>query len=512
MSKVVYLPLDERPCNAKFPKMIAAISDLSLAAPPNERLGRKKTPARFEDIRDWLLQETSDADYLILSVDMLVYGGIVPSRLHQLSIQECTERLGLLQNLKLHNPALRIYAFNLIMRAPAYNSSDEEPDYYAHYGHSIYRYGWLKDKQASETLTDEESREWLQLPLDVPATILDNFLQRREVNAQVNEQVIRLVKSGLIDHLVIPLDDNAKYGFSPMEQRKLLVEAEQCNLMDNVLIYPGADEIGSILFAKVFCAIKNYQPEVFVRYSSTLGPAIIPKYEDRSLNESVKSHLTSGGAYMGDSSQTADFVLMVHSPPVSSQDVAESPNVYRERHRSYFSEVNIAEFVTAIEALFRKEHMVALADVASCNGADHALMQLLSKKGLISRLSAFAGWNTSGNTLGTVISHAIVASYYRKDGNRLEHSDCISSHFLLYRLIEDWGYQTIVRQEAARHLPELGGTYFDVGAIHELVSELVTQNLQRFCSDYLGELAEKNAAGLKAELPWNRMFEVDLTL
>lgn len=512
MSKVVYLPLDERPCNAKFPQMIAAISDLSLVAPPLELLGRKKQPARYEGVHDWLLQHAVDADYLILSIDMLVYGGIVPSRLHQLSLQACMERLQLLEQLKQRNPALRIYAFNLIMRAPAYNSSDEEPDYYAHYGHSIYRYGWLKDKQTSELLNDDEQNEWLQLHSSIPSAILNDFLQRRETNSQVNEHIITLVQSGIIDHLVIPLDDNSKYGFSPMEQRKLLISVEEYNLMDHVLIYPGADEIGSILFAKVFCTIKKYQPEVFIRYSSTLGPTIIPKYEDRSLNESIKSHLTSGGAFMGDSSMTADFVLMVHSPPVSSNDAAESPNLYRDRHRSYFSEVHIAEFVTAIEAIANKGGMVALADIASCNGADNSLLKLLSKKNLISRLSAYAGWNTSGNTLGTVIAHAIVASYYRQQNNNQESSTQMSEHFMLYRLIEDWGYQTIVRQEVAHHLPELGANYFDVSQVKEHVSQLITQKLQRFCNDYLAELAEGRIDELKADLPWNRMFEVDLSL
>ncbi|MGO4374292.1 DUF4127 family protein, partial [Paenibacillus sp. MCAF20] len=73
---------------------------------------------------------------------------------------------------------------------------------------------------------------------------------------------------------------------------------------------------------------------------------------------------------MGDSAATADFVLMVHSPPVSQHEVAESPNPYNDRHRSYFSEVHIPEFVSAIEALAGKGKLIALADVASCNGAD----------------------------------------------------------------------------------------------------------------------------------------------
>ncbi|MGO4538390.1 DUF4127 family protein [Paenibacillus sp. 2TAB19] len=512
MSKVVYVPLDERPCNAKFPIMLAAITDLRLSSPPRTLLGIKKQPADVEGIRHWLLKETSDADYLIVSADLLVYGGIVPSRLHQLPLAECAARLGFLRDLKRSNPALRIYAFNLIMRAPAYNSSDEEPDYYEQHGYSLFRYGWLSDKQSSEPLAEEELAEWESLQIEVPADVLADFLRRRATNAEVNELAINLVNEGIIEHLVIPLDDNAQFGFSPMEQRKLLLTAERHNLMDRVLLYPGADEIGCILFARVFCRIKNYMPEAAVRYSSTLGPTIIPKYEDRSLNESVKSHLHSGGAYMGDSAATADFVLMVHSPPVSQHEVAESPNPYNDRHRSYFSEVHIPEFVSAIEALAGKGKLIALADVASCNGADHTLMRLLSKKELLPLITAYAGWNTSGNTLGTVVSHAIIASYYRNQDSRPEHTDRMNRYFYLYRLIEDWGYQSIVRQETASRLGELGGTYFQVGHIREQVSQLITQRLHDFCAEYLGETASGAIDGLKADLPWNRMFEVDLTL
>jgi len=514
MSKVVYLPLDERPCNAKYPVQLASIADMPLVYPSADMLGKKKQPARHEDIAAWLVKETKDATHLIVSVDMLVYGGIVPSRLHHLSESECLRRLSLLSELKRSNPSLEIHAFNLIMRAPAYNSSDEEPDYYEHYGYRLYRYGWLKDKAQYETLGVEEQQERDRIVAEVPQEVLRDFLNRRQVNAAVNLQAISLVDEGIVDHLVIPLDDNAKYGFSPMEQRKLLTTVEQLNLLDRVLIYPGADEIGCTLLARVFCRLHGYRPEVFVRYSSTLGPTIVPKYEDRSLNESVKSHLTSAGAVMADSPSGADVVLMVHSPPVSQGDVAESPNAYSERHRAYFSEVHIAEFAVAIESQLDKGRLVALADVASCNGSDHALMKLLSKKKLLGRLTAYAGWNTSGNTLGTVIAHAVIASYWNgRAGSVPDRVKQASRAFLLSRYVEDWGYQTLVRKDVAeKHLPAMGGDYFRVGHILEQVSALITEKLQRFCRQYLSDVADEAAiARLRTDQPWNRMFETDVT-
>ena len=125
MTAIVYVPLDERPCNADYPLQIAAATDLNLIVPPRELLGSKKQPADTGRLASWLTGQAAEADVLIVSIDMLVYGGIVPSRLHQWSLEECSRRLSALEECKRVNPELKIYAFNLIMRAPAYSSSEE---------------------------------------------------------------------------------------------------------------------------------------------------------------------------------------------------------------------------------------------------------------------------------------------------------------------------------------------------------------------------------------------------
>jgi hypothetical protein len=177
-------------------------------------------------LSEWLRKETALADYLVVSLDMLVYGGIVPSRLHHLSLEECRKRLALLIELKQMNPKLRIYAFNLIMRAPAYNSSEEEPDYYADHGYNLYTYGWLTDKKNREQLTEEESVEWERVKTDLPQKVLNDFLSRRSVNSTVNQLAIDHVQQDVIDFLIIPLDDNAEYGYTSQEQRNLLFSVE----------------------------------------------------------------------------------------------------------------------------------------------------------------------------------------------------------------------------------------------------------------------------------------------
>lgn len=134
MSKVVYLPLDERPCNYLFPQQLAKMTDLQMVVPELAILGNKKKPANTAAVRQWLLKAAKDADVLLVSIDMLVYGGIVPSRLHHLSLEECMRRISVLGEIKRSYPEISIHAFNLIMRVPNNNKDEEEPDYYKFHG------------------------------------------------------------------------------------------------------------------------------------------------------------------------------------------------------------------------------------------------------------------------------------------------------------------------------------------------------------------------------------------
>ena len=78
---------------------------------------------------------------------MLLYGGLIPSRLHHLSEKEVNERLDIVHQIKNINPHIKIYAFHCIMRAPSYNSSEEEPDYYEDFGYALFRRKYLLDYQ-----------------------------------------------------------------------------------------------------------------------------------------------------------------------------------------------------------------------------------------------------------------------------------------------------------------------------------------------------------------------------
>jgi hypothetical protein len=57
------------------------------------------------------------------------------------------------------------------------------------------------------------------------------------------------------------------------------------------------------------------------------------------------------------------------------------------------------------------------------------------------------------------------------------------------RLIEDWGYQTVVRSEIISDvLPELGVTPVDLGSRENELREVIKDGLNDFCGTYLMDM------------------------
>ncbi|MCV5466468.1 DUF4127 family protein, partial [Escherichia coli] len=93
-------------------------------------------------------------------------------------------------------------------------SSEEEPDYYAHIGHSIFQVGYLSDKEKRVGLSEDEKAHLLAHRSAINSASFDDWLSRRSKNLQLIENAIELVDEKIIDQLIIPLDDTAEFGFT----------------------------------------------------------------------------------------------------------------------------------------------------------------------------------------------------------------------------------------------------------------------------------------------------------
>lgn len=493
--KIVYLPLDERPCNYHFAGRIAEGSGLDVINPAPHVLGEKKKPADFGLVREFLLQNAKDADGYVLSLDMLLYGGIIPSRLHHLSEEELTSRLSVIDEIKAINPNAKIYAFALIMRCPKYSSADEEPDYYEFCGEEIFRTGQIKHKLQLGAIDPTEAENQMAEYAEKTGEHLSDFENRRVANRAMLIKVIeRLNKT--IDFLIIPQDDSAEFGYTSMDREAIKAEIAERGLSD-VAMYPGADEVGMTLLARAACESVGRTPKIYCHFAHENAPNVIPLYEDRPLGMTLPHQINSAGCVITDNYDEADIILYLNYPAREPVEVWQEKSVgYDERH--------LDEFISAMGRSVKEGRVTALADGAYCNGGDKELLVRINREIGVMSLSAYAGWNTSSNTLGTVICQAVFVRLFgdSKDQKR----------FLAERIYEDVGYCGHTRARVTNNiLPTLGYNYFDAGERDGEVAKIVRGELESFVGEHFPNIRE-NYDILVCQMPWKRMFEVDLSL
>ena len=490
--KLVMLPLDERPCNSLFPQHLFRHNTLELVLP--QTLGNKKQPADLEKVDQFLLDACRDADGLVLSLDTLLYGGLVPSRIHHSRPEQLAPRLEIIRQLKRENPSLLIYGFHVIMRCPDYSSDDEEPDYYAQYGRQIHQAGEVLHRSRLGLCGDQELKVMLE---EIDQEKLKDYVDRRSCNLQLNYQALDLVEQGVLDALVIPQDDSAAYGYAAMDQQSVRDRIARKGLMREVLMYPGADEVGLTLLSRMLNHMAGCKPKVYVKYAAEGAKSVLPIYEGCSLDTTVRNQILSAGCQLTDSYENADIILAISAPAERIEEAVQQPS----QERGYCVERSLPEMVDFVEERVREGRIVSIADNAYGNGGELLLIRMLNRAGLLDKVAGYAGWNTSANTLGTAIAEAVDAYHF---GITPSHRD-----FLVERYIEDAGYCGLVRARVTRVLGQYGVNYFDVLGQESAVSKRIFQELERFIREEMSSIAPRVTLR-RVWMPWHRMFEIGL--
>ena len=501
MIKIVHVPLDERPCNYDFPTLMFQGKEFDIHRVPFEYMGLKKKPGNILKIQEFFKEACNDAYAAIVSIDTLVYGGIVPSRLHYNNVEEIEERLQVLKEVKKANPSIKIYAYNLVMRCPHYDDDDEEPFYYQHYGLRLHDKKAIEHKMEVNVATKEEIEYYNSI--DIPFEYENDYASRRKVNTAITCKVVELVNEGIIDFLIVPQDDSAPFGYTAKDQMAVRSVVDKYNLQLKVLTYPGADEVSNTLFARMLNEYYNKKPLVHVIYPSDECKNVIPCAEDRPLDISVRYQIIASGCIMTPDLNEADLVLAINAPTrnmIASQ--------YRE-YSDYFGYVvgrNLVDFVERINYLvYEKKKPVTICDIGYCNGSDPAFIRLVDQKNFYMDLAGYASWNIPCNSLGTALPMGIRYIY--------PHNKELFDDFLMHRFVEDIGYSSLGRKELReKYCGEKPGDYtiYDVHGQRdpywvELTHKVMKELLHDLCPNLDGRYEI-----LDMYFPWSRTYDIGL--
>lgn len=193
--------------------------------------------------------------------------------------------------------------------------------------------------------------------------------------------------------------------------------------------------------------------------------------------------------------KTADVILLVNN--FSEKQQQEAPNQPLNR--------TIAEYACFTPYL-QLNRVVGFADNRYSNGADIILIEYLKNEVIQSYLKmenfAYAGWNTDGNTLGTVISNSILLYLFQKQKE--------NTFFNSLRLLEDCFYQAIFRQELEYYVEQV-----NTDSVNNLSNDLAFY--EKFSFKVLNTYMEAITGTFtlpwkldKIYYPWKRCFEIGI--
>ncbi|GAA4451166.1 DUF4127 family protein [Nibrella saemangeumensis] len=491
-SRVLLIPLDDRPPCLQFPVRMGLIGDVDVVTPPREMLGRFTQYGQSDEIIQWLRgQNLSRFDAAILSLDMLAYGGLVASRVHATPEAEALQRVQIARELRRKAPNLKMYGSSVIMRlAPTSDGKNEA------YREKLAKWAEVSPDAGEAALTQK-------LESDIPAAALADYKQARERNLRINRYAVDLVRDKVFDYLIVSQDDAKPRGVHVKDRETLIDLVKTNKLTEQVAVQPGADEVSMLLLARAMADKYNYRPKIKAVYSSEAMANKIMPYEDRPLRQTVSFHIRAVGATEVTSEQQADLLYYVYA--------------------SRFEPGRAQSFAEEIAKVPASKGLI-IADIdpkGDVQGGDILFTEALKQQSVFARTYGYACWNTAGNTIGTALPHGIIAgiskTVLKAKPPVVDRMNRAQTWFMLNRLLDDYSYHSIVRPKAQQLCRERQWNNYRL-------TDEQNQAIEAFCLKELQPIAQQTAAGffpksskqraeltsLTFDLPWNRTFEAEI--
>ena len=432
--KIAFIPIDNRPVCYNLAKDICGIDeDIELYLPPRELLGDLTRIADIDGIFSWL-KSLPEVDSMILALDTICYGGLIPSRRGKETFEELRERV---ERLKPFLFGKKVYAFSSIMRISNNNYNEEEKEYWKDWGKKIFAYSFSGINDG------------------IPQSILDDYLKTRKRNFEINKIYLEWQKEGIFDTLIFSKDDCAEKGFNVDEARELESLGGRTKT--------GADEIPLTLLARAIEKdIKIYPEFLEPEYKSCIS-----NYEDVSIEMSVLGQLELGGFELAKSKEEADIILVVNNFIEKQGELV----------MGWDTKPSVREFVPPLEKPY------CAADVRFTNGADNNFVEDLLNNLDIKNFYGYAGWNTSANTLGSLLAGVKVKWRAKK------YNEKAFLKLQMIRFLDDWAYQANVRGKISEPCD---------------ISVMMKPYYERLAGIFGFQ------SGIKYIYPWSRKFEIEI--
>ncbi|GAA0373266.1 DUF4127 family protein [Caldalkalibacillus horti] len=461
MKRVLYVPLDDRPVNIDDVIVQGKSAGIDVITPNahdiKNRLDSEKTVSgstvtstssptfgKVENIYQFILDKAECVDGFIISIDMLVYGGLIGSRRlrpggcgdYPLYDSDTTYLLDVIRHLKQDYPSKPIFVLDTIMRLATTSYADGL---------------WFEAYQESRSLMQQPRKQATSF-IDIVngydikpdgTTFEDtihfnkeHYYNTRRHKLQTTYYLLdQFVKEGLIDFLSIGVDDAYTEGVQANEIAwvenyvNTWLGGKGGQNPDRVIILPDADGLGHSLLARMadyfyHCGKKRRYK---VDYYGPHGSTITNPYEYMNVHENMIHHIDIiGGEYV----ENGEFDLDV----IAITDPEE-----------------IDAVILRLEANGVNQKPTMIIDFTSGGAGNETVTLGLLSSAYTGRLLGYSAWNTAGNKMGLSLGmgqarYAFLTSG-TKDEALLDWSLKAHGSLLFKRFLKDYDYKAVTIAE-----------------------------------------------------------------
>ncbi len=482
--QIAVIPMDNRAYSTSDPVFIGRMSGWTVINPPPEITGNDlSSDAQSDGLSKWLETVAAASDCIIMPLDPLLSGGCVKTMYSAPTPERLEQVMAVIAEIKKRNPCCCIYTFKIIHGMSAgdfINAGATEKN-----AEDLYEYFQLSGptNQGAEC----EARK-KQLENRIPEKLPEKHLNIRKQQLELNKLLAAKAKENCFDYLLFTQADVPETGIHLQEQKELLDSF--AGAYDRISLMTGLDEAILLLMARYINHKQGIFPKFFIRYSSAAGPQLKCLFEDRALDDNIRNHITIAGGICTDTPESADHILLVHTPEKRQIDQWLNP-------QEEIPNRNLWSFAAAVRFYLDQAKQVAIIDAAFANGGDDFLISFLKSVMDLRDLAAYAGWNTAANSTGSVLAQVCAPAAGRLNGLAPEQIEFEKERFLLIRFLNDWLYQARVRKKIIRWInQELDVKPWALGTCQARVEEKIKHEMalemSPFIKQYFPEWSDKN--------------------
>lgn len=478
---IAYIPLDDRPLNYAVAVRADTVSHKRILVPPRSIAGSRNRPAPLKEMGEWLGEHCGFSDSAVISLDALLYGGLVQGRTageDGAREDECERLLRVVSG-----RAAWLGAF-IVWKRVWGNIFDEA-------GLSRAR-EWM---QLSPTIAVQQGASALNAPEflekaaagDLRIEGLEVATSKDFARARQNQlrTALRMAElcGGLGVHLHIAVEDCVPGGWQEVELAHLRAEFPTRALT----IADGGDEAGAALLAG---ALREDGEALPLRVAANEALDAIAPYENRKVAENLEVLASLADAEMVDASQ--EHYVHLQGAPTPGDP-------YLELASGEMEPPELRSVVERIQPLKRLDANKVVVDLTATNGINPSLFDEFLQA------AELPGAIVQCNTISNRIGHGLLA------GRLLAAAEpnAALARIVVTGYLEDLVYSAYLRTK-------LIGDY---GGLEPHGSEVAASEAK--LSRMAGEIARRKLNGaelgggriavkaVRASLPWRRWFEAE---